>query len=141
MPGRAKPSVCPPSRSVSLTTHSVHLVVLSKKEPSPLIPQPQAAPGDAARQETSFRIDLKISRKRILRLPIPVRTMQAGGRQAGHPLLLEAGWTPLLAEGGSQTLHRFDLKSRKSEKWIEGLGGFALSYTAAKYCIRRRTPG
>jgi tricorn protease len=74
--------------------------------------------------------------QRILALPIPPRDYQAlAAGKSGELFLVES---PSGAEGPSQlTLHLFDLKTRKTERIREGIGGFILSANGEKMLYRQ----
>jgi tricorn protease len=131
-------------------TASVYLTVLSKDEASPLAPESDdEKPADEkkddavkkpdAKKEISVKIDFENIGQRILALPLPARnyvSLTAG--KAGVIFLEEApevagmtGPQPGLA------LVSFDLKTRKSDRIREGIGGFWLSANGEKVLYRQ----
>lgn len=133
-------------------TRSVYVAVLPKDLPSPLAPEsdeekvtpeekkPADAGADKAKKDVAVRIDFENISQRILALPIPARnyiSLDAG--KTGVLFLVEAPMVPLPGETGPQnTLHMFDLKSRKTDKIREGIGGFVLSANGDKMLYRQR---
>ncbi len=134
-------------------TRSVYLAVLGKDLPSPLAPEsddekavpeePQGrssaatekpADADKARQAEEVSVDFENLGQRILALPIPARnyTRLVAGKE-GILFLLEAGreYARGIAEEG-QTLHKFDLKTRKLDKVVEGVSAFFISANGEK---------
>lgn len=133
-------------------TRGAYLVVLRKDLPSPLAPESDEEKTAADKKEAEKKelekkesaalkepvktvIDFDNIGQRILALPIPARNyraMQAG--KTGILFLLEA--TPenvRLADGPrGRTLHKFDLKTRKFEKALDGIGSFQLSFNGEK---------
>ncbi|HUI43731.1 MAG TPA: protease, partial [Terriglobia bacterium] len=72
--------------------------------------------------------------QRILALPIPARNYQGmlSGKE-GVLYLLEAPQVPTGEDGPpAVTLQRFDLKTRKTDKIVEGITAFALSFNGEK---------
>ncbi|MFQ5818231.1 MAG: PDZ domain-containing protein, partial [Terriglobia bacterium] len=140
-------------------TRSVYLVVLGKDEPSPLAPESdeeevkeekkeeekEAAGGEkpdqekkAKKEEVMVRIDFENLDQRILALPIPARNytgLLAG--TAGTLYLLEGPKVAQLFAPRQQTLHKFDLKKRKTQKLLEGISAFALSHDGEKMLYRK----
>ncbi len=133
-------------------TSSVYVLVLNKDLPNPLAPEsdeekaPEAT-GPAEKVKTrepaekappSVRIDAEGIEQRILPLPIPARNytrLQPG--KSGTLFLLE---TPFRAGGGEPaglTLYRFDLKTRKTDRLLEGIQDFALSANGEKMLYQR----
>lgn len=139
-------------------TRNAYLVVLRKDLPSPLAHESdeEKAPGEnkeaekeAEKKEAETKnaspkvtVDFDGIGQRILALPVPARNyvgLWAG--KAGVVYLLEspAGRSPLLRRSPTCTLHRFDLKKRKAEKLLEGVGSFALSFNGEKMLYSRQT--
>ena len=133
-------------------TNSVYLVVLDKNLPSPLAPEsdeekaaepaaksdsPKPAPAPAA------RIDLENIDQRVLALPVPARPyveLRAG--KAGALFLIEAPVQTGPPAGPSteppgNTVHRFDLKTRKLEKAFDGVRVFLVSANGEKALYRQ----
>ncbi len=130
-------------------TRSVYVAVLASDLPSPLAPEsdeekPSAEtkkPDEAAKKEVAVRIDLENISQRILALPIPARnyiSMSAG--KPGVLFLMEAPAVQTFGggpEGPQFTLHMFDLKTRKTDKIREGIGGVTLSANGEKMLYRQ----
>jgi tricorn protease len=140
-------------------TRSVYLAVLRKDLPSPLAPESDeekaaqkndggqsekhASEGGGKNKETApvkVEIDFDNVSQRILSLPIPQRnysSLIAG--KAGMLYLVEAPVVdPLGGEGPpAQTLHRFDLKTRKTDKLLDGVTALSLSFNGEKVLYRQ----
>ncbi len=139
-------------------TGSVYAMVLRKDEPSPLPPQndeedattaakdaqsSDAKPSDAKSKSSdkpkpeSVKIDFAGLDHRIVELPIPAANFT--GLETGESGIVFTTAAPVVqsdqdyldseGEPPSETVERFDLKSRKSETIAEGIdgGSFALS--------------
>jgi tricorn protease len=111
-------------------TATAYVVVLRKDLPSPLAPQSdeekivEEKKADATNPEAKkdikleVKIDLEGISQRILALPVPARDYS----------LLMAGKTGVLflmqqsqGAGAGRTLHRFDLKTRKTDRFLDGV--------------------
>lgn len=130
-------------------TRTVYLAVLSRDEPSPLRPESDEEKAAPSKPEPkpearkpgelpAVRIDPQNLGQRIIALPLPPRLysdLQAG--KAGVLFALEA---PLPAPGTdpSFTVHRFDLKSRKSDVVLSGVRFFEISANGEKMLYRRQ---
>ena len=104
-----------------------------KKPPQAGGPKPGAAPKD-------IKIDLDGIDQRILSVPLPTRrytSLQVG--KAGVLLALEAPTPGGGGEGGpgGLTVHRYDLKSRKSDVAIAGVSSFQMSFGGEKALYRQ----
>ncbi len=135
-------------------TRSVYAVVLRKDVPSPLAPESdeEKAGDDAAKEkekqkekektkDPAVRIDLDNIDQRILALPIPARnyTRMAAGK-TGFLFLLEAPAVLTALAGGPPpgfALHKFELKTRKTEKVLDGVGAIELSHNGEKMLYRQ----
>ncbi len=137
-------------------TRSVYAVVLRKEDPSPVAPESddektgaaakEATPKDDAKKEQAkqppeVRIDFAGIDQRIVALPIPARNYagMAAGKE-GLIYLAEAGGE---GEGSfrdepSVTIQKFDLKTRKTEKLVDGVQEFDLSANGEKMLVRQR---
>ncbi|MBI4873201.1 MAG: PD40 domain-containing protein [Acidobacteria bacterium] len=124
-------------------TRSAYVVVLAKDLPSPLAPESDEEKAESAKKEPEKKekepvkvaIDLENIDQRILALPIPAknyRALEAG--KTGILYLLEAPPENARVAGGPQgrTLHKFDLKTRKFEKALDGVGAFQVSFNGEK---------
>ena len=140
-------------------TRSVYLIVLKKELPSPLAPESdeekqaetkkeakdKAADKDKADKEekpASVQIDMENISQRILALPIPARNYTGLATSKAGVLFLTEG--PVVdsydseGEGPGQTLHKFELKTRKTEKILEGVQSFDLSFNGEKMLYRQK---
>jgi len=139
-------------------TRSAYIIVLKKDLPSPLGPESdeeKAKEGekggkdqkgdadkdkgkDKSREEkpANVEIDLEAISQRILALPIPARNYN--GLFAGKAGVLFLGEGPQVDpidfdDGGPTTkIHKFDLKTRKTEQILDGVTGFDVSFNGEK---------
>ena len=85
------------------------------------------------------RIDVDNIGQRILALPVPARNysgLQSG--KAGILYLLESDLVFLPGSGpGGRSVHKFDLKTRKVEKVMDGVGAFEVSENGEKILFRQ----
>lgn len=94
------------------------------------------------REPVKVDIDFENLSQRILALPVPARNYH--GLSAGTTGVLFLVEGPLVdpiafGEGGlNLTLHKFDLKTRKTEKIIEGIDSFDLSFNGDKMLYRQK---
>ncbi len=140
-------------------TRSVYVAVLKKDLPSPLAPEsdeeksPEAQKADKEKTDrekekgkeekpAAVEIDFENISQRILALPIPARnyTGLAAGK-AGVIFLVEGPTVnPLEYEGDgpTDTLHKFELKTRKTEKILDGINAFDVSFNGEKMLYRQK---
>ncbi len=134
-------------------TRSVYLAVLSKTDPSPLAPEsdeekaaeekkpespkPEAAKPAAEAEQVEVKIDFDNILQRVLALPMPPRRYSAllVGK-AGTLLAIE---TPAPAPGAPtrETVHRYDLKARRSDVVIGGVNDFRIAHNGEKTLYRQ----
>jgi tricorn protease len=94
------------------------------------------------KEPVKVEIDFENISQRILALPIPARNYY--GLSAGKPGVLFLVEGPPVDpiefdEGGpAQTLHKFDLKTRKTEKILESINAFNLSFNGEKMLYRQK---
>jgi tricorn protease len=141
-------------------TRSVYAVVLRKDLPSPVAPEsdeekaPEAKKGEKERgadkekekgkeeKPVTVQIDFENISQRLVALPIPARNYS--GLEAGKPGVLYLVEGPAIYpldydEGGpTLALHKFDLKTRKTEKILEGISSFDLSFNGEKMLYRQK---
>ena len=139
-------------------TSSAYVMVLSKEDPSPLLPESDdekdaaAKPGDKDKDKPKdakdnkekkelpkVRIDLPNIDQRVLALPIPNRNyvgLLAG--PAGTLFLLEGESVSMPRRGPppGATLHKFDLAKRKFEKLLDGVSQVVVSENGEKMLYR-----
>jgi len=137
-------------------TYGAYLMVLRADVPSPLLPESdeeEASPKPAAKEEEKQKtekaeegeeapeveIDLDGLDQRILALDIPLRPytdLKAG--EAG--IIFYAQTVP---NQSGLTLHRYDLKEKKSEPFMSGIFGYTISSDGKKllYMGERRSMG
>jgi tricorn protease len=146
-------------------TSDAYVVVLRKDLPSPLAPEsddeaeakPDAAKHDGAKADSSkpessnagvasksenkppepVRIDFEKIGQRILALPIPAKnyTELIQGKD-GVLFLLEGPLVDPLNGPSTVTAHRFELKTRKTDKLLENLVSFHVSANGEKLLYR-----
>jgi tricorn protease len=141
---------------------NVYLMVLRTDDASPLAPESdeekpaadkkddksagkpeQAQPDkkedkkDEAAKKADVRIDFDGLSQRILALPVPARDYN--GLDAGKEGVVFLGEAiPPLGEGPfTTTVYRFDLKTRKEEKYAEGVRSFDASANGEKALLRQ----
>ncbi len=153
------PSLQPDIHSFSRPmSRVIYLAVLSKADPSPLAPESDEEKGEEKKPETaspkpetasakpeagsakpaaSVKIDFENIGQRVLALPLPPRRYV--GLQAGKAGTLYALEAPAFAPGVefSLTVHRHDLKSRKSDVAIGGVRSFEISHNGEKTLYRQ----
>jgi tricorn protease len=138
-------------------THSIYAVVLRKDLPSPVAPESDdEKPGEKEKEKAKeqdkskgaeekpapVQIDFENIGQRIVALPIPARNYS--GLAAGKPgilFLLEGPPVePIGGDDGDRTaiLHKFDLKTRKTEKILDGITSFDLSFNREKMLYRQK---
>jgi tricorn protease len=88
---------------------------------------------EAAKEPDKVVIDLEGIGQRILALPVPAKNYigLAAGKD-GIVFLLEAPQAFTAVTGGAPTLAKFDLATRKVDKFLDGVNGFYLSATGEK---------
>ncbi len=137
-------------------TSSIYVAVLDKTEPSPFAPESdeekpvnEKKPADAASAtpksgDTAVkdaRVDLDGIDQRILSVPMPPRRYMA--LQVGKAGTLLALAAPVLSEEGPAgagpglTVHRYDLKLRKSDVPLTGVSSFQMSFSGEKVLYRQ----
>jgi tricorn protease len=145
-------------------TRSVYLIVLDKTQPSPLAPEsddekvaaenvptptptptPDASqqPGDAKSAQKKMpvvRVDLEDIGQRVLALPVPARNYLglATGKE-GALFLAEA---PPVVTGPDDefppvTVNKFDLTTRKVDRFLDGVSALDISFNGEKMLFRR----
>lgn len=127
-------------------SRNAYLVVLRKDLPSPLAPEsdeekPQEAakPTDPKKEAgaTQVRIDFDNISQRILALPIPARNY-AGLWVGKSGVLFLAEAEPVTQRmRQTVTIHRFDLKTRKTDRFLEGVRFFDVSRNGEKVLYQR----
>ena len=140
-------------------TRNVYAAVLRKDLPSPLAPEsdeekPEEAkkaeeakksaekPGEAKPSEkkdaVTVRIDFDNIGQRILALPIPARNyLDLAAGKTGVLFVVEGDPVGERFGPPNVTIHKFDLKTRKTEKFLEGVRGGDLSFNGEKMLYRR----
>lgn len=145
-------------------TSNVYVVILRNDLPSPIAPEsdeektgeqpengdksekngedktgdkPEAKPNGAAKN-VAVRIDLEGIGNRILPLPIPGRdyTGLAVGK-TGVLLLLESPFNGASSRQSGRILHKFDLKTRKTDKILDGIALVEVSANGEKMLYRQ----
>jgi tricorn protease len=142
-------------------TRSVYLAVLTKDQPSPFAPEsdeekpsdtpktepakPEAPKTDAAKTDgpkpatpkTDVKIDFDNIGQRILAMPLPPRRYV--GLEAGKPGILFAieMSPPAPEQPPTMTVHRYDLKTRKTDVAASGVRFFEVSLSGEKMLTRQ----
>ncbi len=148
-------------------TSSVYIVVLRKDLPSPLAPEsdeegqakpdakaesqkPVDAKSDSSKSEgpekekpktpEPVKVDFEKIGQRILGLPIPARNYEEiiPGKE-GVLFIVEVPLVEPLSGPSTLTVHRFDLKTRRTDRLLENALGFHLSANGEK--VLYRLPG
>ena len=138
--------------SVRQVTCSLYLIVLSKDEKSPFLPESddeksadkkkeepkkdEPKKDEKAEKSADIKVDFDNIGQRILALPMPARRysrLQVG--KAGVLFALEANVSR--EEPSFLTVHRFDLAKRKSDIPLSGLRGFKVSFGGEKVLYQR----
>jgi tricorn protease len=136
------------------TTSSAYVVVLRKDLPSPILPesdeekpaetgQEKKESGEQASGKTApvapVTIDMDGIAQRTLALPVPARDY--GELVPGKAGVLYLAETPFATGPGTDPtgviLHKFELKTRKTDKILDGLRGYALSANGEKMLYRQ----
>jgi tricorn protease len=140
-------------------SRSVYLAVLSKDEKSPLAPESdeekgeQGAAGAAGaagakdkdaekepKKPVVVKIDLDGIGQRILSLPIPPRNYLAMLSGKSGVLFLAEGPAVITEDDFpnlKQTLHKFDLSKRKTDKFLDEVNAVAISFDGSKLVYRK----
>jgi tricorn protease len=144
-------------------TRSVYVAVLRKELPSPIAPESddekeaeakkegdasKTTAGDQNKDKTKegeknpepvkVQIDFDGLRQRILSLPIPARNyygLYAG--KEGVVFLLEGPLVDIEPGPAHFIVQKFDLKTRKTEKVVDGIQAFDLSFNGEKMLYRQ----
>jgi len=132
-------------------TRSVYAMALTATAPNPVAPEsdeekpaaPKTETKDAAPEPKPVRIDFAGMAQRIAALPVPARNyvdLQAG--RAGVIYIVEEISDSLRGRNqGANTVSRFDLKTRKTEKLAEGAESFDLSANGEKMLLQIKRGG
>jgi tricorn protease len=131
-------------------TSSVYLVVLRSDLPSPLAPesdeekdaQPEPKK-DAESKEPPppVKMDFEKISQRILALPLPPRNyLELHAGKEGVLFIEEGNLVEPLGRPGTLTVHKFDLKTRKTDKLVEGIAFFTVSDNGEKMLYRQAVP-
>ena len=128
-------------------TSNIYVVVLRRDLPSPLRPESdeeEAAKVAAAenpeasksKEPPAVRIDFEKISQRVLALPIPARNYQGiiPGKE-GVLFLIEGN--AIASQGGPLTIYKFDLKTRKVDKLVEGVSFIWVSHNGEKMLYRQ----
>jgi tricorn protease len=130
-------------------SRNVYVIVLRKDLPSPLAPESdEEKPQEAAKpkeppkkEETGaaprVRIDFDNISQRILALPIPARNYS--GLWVGKSGILFLAEAEPVTQRMRQTvnIHRFELKTRKTDRFLEAVRFFDVSHNGEKVLYRK----
>jgi tricorn protease len=124
-------------------TRSVYAVDLKRGVASPLAPESDEEKAvekdkekdkDKPKEDKAPNVDIDFDSigQRIVALPIPARNYYA--LEPGKPGILYLVEGPAVGGGGDGDLsvHKFDLKTRKTDKILEGVSTFELSFNGEK---------
>lgn len=140
-------------------TSSVYVVVLRKDLKSPLAPESDEEKGETAKEGAQkpgeskpedakakekkepapISIDFDGISQRTLAMPLPARryTRLSSGK-TGVLFVEEAPVVNVaIPEGGGTTVHKFDFKTRKTEKMLDGAREFCVSFNGEKMLYRK----
>ncbi len=128
-------------------SRSVYVVVLRKDLPSPLAPESDeekpeeaAKPKQPAKKDEAaqpLRIDFDNISQRILALPIPARNYVGLWTGKSGTLFLAEAEPVTQRTRQTVTVHKFDLKTRKTERFLEGVRFFDVSRNGEKVLYQR----
>jgi len=129
-------------------SRSVYAVVLSKEDASPVAPESdEEKPKEEKKPEkpaekkepAAVRIDLENIGQRIVSLPIPARNyVSVSAGKAGVLFLVESELSPVGSAGPPRrVLHKFDLKTRKTDRVMDGFTAFRVSHNGEKMIYRQ----
>jgi tricorn protease len=129
------------------STRNAYLIVLRKDDPSPLLPEsdeerpeepkkPEPPKPDAAKAAET-RIDLDSIGQRILSLPIPARAVAGLDTAKNGAVFLHEAQSAFGQAPAGGTLHKFDLKTRKFEKFLDDVSAFQISANGEKMLFRQ----
>jgi tricorn protease len=125
-------------------TSSIYIVVLTKDAPSPLAAEsdeekeakPESPPAKPSKEVPAVKIDFERISQRILALPIPARNYETliPGKEG---VLFAVEGSVIATQPGPNTVYRFDLKTRKTDRLLERVTSFAVSENGEK-CLYRQ---
>ena len=146
-------------------TRAIYLIVLAKDEPSPFASESdeekgteekkgeEKKPGEAAKspaagpgaipaagpKAASVKIDFDGLLQRVLAIPMPARNY--GGLmtgKAGTLLAFEsAAFLPGVTAAPGNSIHRYDIKTRRADVVVSGIGFFDIARNGEKYLYRQ----
>ncbi len=92
------------------------------------------------KETKDVKIDFENINQRILALPIPAENYDA--MVAGKTHILYLLESPVIGDGepSGRTLHKFDVCSRKTEKLLDNVGGFGVSFNGEKALYEQLPP-
>ena len=140
-------------------TQSAYVIVLRKDLPSPLAPESDEEksadevkdPAAQAKEKKTgpeekpkekkvpeVKIDLEGITERILALPIPARSYSdVASHKTGVLFLLDAPFIVGVPESVGRVLYKFELKTRKTEKTMDGVSLVNFSANGEKMLVRQ----
>jgi tricorn protease len=144
------------SRLGRRATSSIYCAVLDKSLPSPIAPESDEEKADADKKAddqsktaekaqdkdkvADTKIDFDNIAQRTVALPLPPRDyIRLAAGKTGVLFAVESS-EPNLADPGPPvlTVQRFDLKTRKTEKAIDGVASFILAANGEKMLVRQK---
>ncbi|MCS7315625.1 MAG: PDZ domain-containing protein, partial [Bryobacterales bacterium] len=129
-------------------SRSVYVAVLRKDLPSPLAPESDeekpeeaAKPKEVSNKEEAgaalLRIDFEGIAQRILALPIPARNYAGLWVGKSGTLFLAEAEPVTQRMRQTVTIHKFDLRTRRTERFLEGVRFFDVSRNGEKVLYQR----
>lgn len=128
----------------------IYFAILSKENPSPLLPESDDENSNKNKKEDSKKskgpdsLDVKIDfggiNHRILSLPFPLRNyVDLNTGKDGIVFVTEAGlpFYPQSQPNYSFTVHRWDMSSRKDTTFLAGISSFNISFNGEKVLYQR----
>ncbi len=98
--------------------------------------RPRIREASKSKEPPAVRIDFEKISQRVLALPIPARNYQGiiPGKE-GVLFLIEGN--AIASQGGPLTIYKFDLKTRKVDKLVEGVSFIWVSHNGEKMLYRQ----
>ncbi len=141
-----------PASDFSMTTFdhpvtaSLYAIVLSADDPSPMAPESDEEPAKADSSKAKPGADSTVTinfdgiARRAVALPAEARNYVAtAAGKAGVVILAELPLRPQVQQGGNSvaTLHKFDLKERKTSELVDGVSSFDVSRDGGKLLYQK----
>ncbi|MDZ4257746.1 MAG: PDZ domain-containing protein [Gemmatimonadales bacterium] len=129
-------------------TRSLYAIVLDKDDPSPLAPESDEEEAKADSTKTKAKsdtgavvIDFEAIDQRTIPLPaMPANYLSLAAGKAGVIYLAESPRVPIVLQQGDGpgiTIHKFDLKERKTTEVVSGVSAADVSHDGGKLLYRK----